>query len=983
MEGLTVKRLTAVLLISGFVLPLWPARVIADDSDIFGANIQPNVVILLDDSGSMADSVPSNAYVALTTYPVLQICGKKKNTDCISTVVYQSISSSTYTQYAATVSAVGDSSAQSALNTTGYWSGKINGSTVNLFTGNYVNYLFGTCAVGGACNEPKMDIAKRVITTLLDNVKGVRFGVMTFYYGSTLRGAKMVAQVGTDITTMKAAVAALMPTSDTPLGDALYDAGQYYKGARLTDNTQYASPIQLACQPNFVILVTDGMQTSGQRYITPPTNPIGGPVAPTTGTNHVAADLFAMDASTTLSGTQNVITHTVGFGLAAATTATDPAVVEGLRSLQVAAQAGGGQFYTANSATELETSLQDAIRRIVQATFTFATPVLPTTSTTGSTKAYLAAFKSDASRPFWPGYLKAYQRDSTGVIPTDANGVPLSTALVWEAGQLLSTKAASTRTIYTIIGGTRQSFDKSNANLTAALLGVSTAAARDKVIDFTRGIDAYDTNANGNTTEERDWKLGDIYHSTPVLVTPPILGSADSSYKAFKTAQANRTSVLIAGANDGMLHAFRESDGSELWAFIPPDLLDNLQSLTVTTAEHGYFADGSPIAVDIKVSGTWKTIVVFGLRRGGNVYYALDITDTTNPQWMWSFTDTKMGETWSEPAIGKVKIGSTDTYVAFVGGGYDTPQNNTLGKAFFVINLATGAKLWEYYKDGTGDDRQYMNYSIPANAAALDLDNNGYIDRVYIADVGGQIWKFDVSATATASWTGKRLFVADTSQANPPAAGEFYPTQAFYAAPMLALGPDGKLWAFIGSGDRNHPNNTASNRFYGIKDQTTQANGSALTQTDLADVTNVNGTATAGWYVRLASAEKVLSQANVFNSVTYFSTFTPTSTVTCESGGGTAKLYAVQATTGYAAIDFTTGAVLSSTDATATRSKTIGQGIASMPVIVVTPPASPGTPGATVSTSVITATSNQQLPSNPAPSGGLLKQVRSWRERIQ
>jgi type IV pilus assembly protein PilY1 len=51
---------------------------------------------------------------------------------------------------------------------------------------------------------------------------------------------------------------------------------------------------------------------------------------------------------------------------------------------------------------------------------------------------------------------------------------------------------------------------------------------------------------------------------------------------------------------------------------------------------------------------------VFGQRRGGKNYYALDITNTTNPQYLWTFNDTNLGETWSEPAIGKVKM-SDDT----------------------------------------------------------------------------------------------------------------------------------------------------------------------------------------------------------------------------------------------------------------------------------------------------------------------------------
>ena len=93
--------------------------------------------------------------------------------------------------------------------------------------------------------------------------------------------------------------------------------------------------------------------------------------------------------------------------------------------LQKAAQNGGGNFYTANNQAELELALQKAITSILQAVFTFATPVVPTTSTTGSTKAYLAAFKSDQVSPFWQGFLNAYNRDSHGLVKIDAQGHPL------------------------------------------------------------------------------------------------------------------------------------------------------------------------------------------------------------------------------------------------------------------------------------------------------------------------------------------------------------------------------------------------------------------------------------------------------------------------------------------------------------------------------------------------------------------------------
>jgi type IV pilus assembly protein PilY1 len=966
----TMKKLTALVVLAAFAALQAPAAVRADDSDIFGANIQPNVLILLDSSGSMDDEITSQPYNPATTYDIVNKCGNSKNQPCDTAKVYKSGSGSKYTKYADTIPLVNHDPAETALSSVGYWSGKIGGSNYNLFAGNYLNYKLGFCS-SGACTEKKIDIAKKVLKDLVDSVTGVRFGFMKFWGNGVpgTGGGSMVAQIGSSAAVMKASIDAINPSGWTPLGEFVKDGGRYYKGQALTNGNTYTTPIQLECQPNFIILVSDGLQNG------------------TVDVRTEATLRFTQDHSTPFTGLQNVVVHTVGFGLAG-----DVDELAANDVLSTAAGNGGGQFYSANSSAELEDALQDAIRKIIAATFTFATPVVPTTSTTGSTKAYLAAFQSDASRPFWKGFLKAYQRDANGLVPVDGSGVPLASALVWEAGQVLSTAASTSRTIKTVAGltttvtgsstvgtGSVSSFDKSNGALTPSLLGVSTSSERDQIIDFLRGIDVLDEDKDGNTTEEKPWKLGDVFHSTPVLVTPPVMALNDSSYQAFKTSQAGRTTVLIAGANDGMLHVFRETDGAELWAFVPPGLLDGVKNLTSLSGDHLYYVDASPIAADIKISGSWKTIVVFGLRRGGNHYYALDITNTTNPSFLWSFTDTKMGETWSEPAIGKVKVGGVDKFVMFVGGGYDTAQNNASGKAFFAIDLATGAKLWEYYADGTSDDRQHMNFSLAANATAADLTGDGYVDKAYIADIGGQVWKFDVSGTSTSSWGGKRVFAASPGQANPPAAGEYYPAQGMYGSPTLALDSALNLWLYIGSGDRNHPNNTAANRFYGIKDTTTMTNGTALTETDLADVTSTNGTATNGWFFQLGTNEKVLAPANVFNQTVLFSGFTPTSTVTCTSGGGTAKLYSVQMQTGYAAMNFATGEALTSTSATVARSTTIGSGIASMPVVIVTPP--PGSGLATAS--AITATTNQQLPNNPIPAPGLLKQVRSWREQIQ
>jgi type IV pilus assembly protein PilY1 len=261
---------------------------------------------------------------------------------------------------------------------------------------------------------------------------------------------------------------------------------------------------------------------------------------------------------------------------------------------------------------------------------------------------------------------------------------------------------------------------------------------------------------------------------------------------------------------------------------------------------------------------------------------------------------------------------------------------------------------------------------------------DGYIDRLYVGDVGGQVWKFDLSAPATlasgvvSNWQGKRLFAAPLASGttNPPAAGEYYPAQAIYAVIIPAYDDQNNVWIYFGTGDRNHPNNTtAPNRFYGIKDNTPMTNGAALTEANLVDLTSTNATATQGWLVQLGTNEKVLASADVFSKIVYFSSFTPTSTLVCGSGGGTAKLYAVQMVTGYAALDWAHGAsLLTLTDASQTRSTTIGTGIPSKPVIVITDS------GTMVTTSVVAATTSQQLSSNPAPPPAAMRRVLYWRE---
>ena len=82
--------------------------------------------------------------------------------------------------------------------------------------------------------------------------------------------------------------------------------------------------------------------------------------------------------------------------------------------------------------------------------------------------------------------------------------------------------------------------------------------------------------------------------------------------------------------------------------------------------------DGSPKAY----LGTEdnKKILIFGERRGGDRYMALDISDRLAPKFLWEINPSTAGfselaQTWSSPQIGKVKLGSETKVGRLYGGG--------------------------------------------------------------------------------------------------------------------------------------------------------------------------------------------------------------------------------------------------------------------------------------------------------------------------
>ncbi len=196
-------------------------------------------------------------------------------------------------------------------------------------------------------------------------------------------------------------------------------------------------------------------------------------------------------------------------------------------------------------------------------------------------------------------------------------------------------------------------------------LDTDTEAAADRLVNWTRGLqtgmtefrsrlldyagDGSTVTPNGNPEVMR---LGDIVHSTPISVSAPreaidiVFG--DDSYRLFRNQYVNRRQVVYVGANDGMIHAFnagffdvasktfalkgKPTDtahplGTELWAYVPKNLLPHLQWTARKDYSHVYYVDNAARVFDVKIfaddgptglhPGGWGTILVATMAFGG------------------------------------------------------------------------------------------------------------------------------------------------------------------------------------------------------------------------------------------------------------------------------------------------------------------------------------------------------------------------------
>jgi type IV pilus assembly protein PilY1 len=524
-----------------------------------------------------------------------------------------------------------------------------------------------------------------------------------------------------------------------------------------------------------------------------------------------------------------------------------------------------------------------------------------------------------------------------GVIDGQDKMVKLSTADDQAATDILPYLALGGGNTCNVISGR---FSSAGDFASAALVSGSQVECAKSILRYILGADLFNERglktgyppATQDEAVDRDYILGDVFHSSPVVVQPPLprkgvvckLGlenqciialwdtdteGGPTGYDAYSlnARYVNRRKVVLVGANDGMLHAFNGgeyvvdsthplggyyetgqkggeakwgasatfSPALELWAFIPPDLLSKLPLFL--GSEHQLFVDGTPMVRDVWVDGSdnealaagqvddvkeggeFHTMAVVGERRGGTRFFALDITDATEPgsvpRFRWIYPQPNaaesltFGETYDDflpqpPPIGPVRIAADgspgngahaatprygtdgsdlpfhERWVAFLSGGFDLQYAR--GRGVHMVDVWTGKEIFDFsYPDAAspataGDPRFNLRFPIPAvvgmirwgpteNAPDRYESRDNYFDTATFGDAGGQVWtlRFHVPGTLGSDGRVTNWFGARALQMGGQTDCKLCGAQPFFYMTANSATPGQRhLRTYLGTGDR-------------------------------------------------------------------------------------------------------------------------------------------------------------------------------------
>ncbi|MCH2089510.1 MAG: pilin biogenesis protein [Pseudoalteromonas sp.] len=850
------------------------------------------------------------------------------------------------------------------------------------------------------CPESRIAAARDIIIETIENNSDMDFGFNRF---APSHGGYVKASLGTEHNTLKNLIRGIKAGGSTPVTESLWEVYMYLTGQKVDFGSlvavderdtkaeigkKYLSPFDTKltgdkrCDNTVnVLLITDGepqndnerdadIEKLNQFYFSEP--------APLYGYEHNLNYLAAL--AKVIHGTDEVIVdlnkktpkihdqgiiYTIGFGNGLSEPAKD--------LLEKTAELGGGKYFFASDGKALSEKLKEtfAVLRNESGTFTAPSTASNNADQTRSRDGLYYTMFYPSTNARWRGNLKKLK--VSGDIIVDANGqsaiqsdglIAKEAKTFWSNSDLpdgnavelggvnsylanISSLPNTGRKVLTnLSGGRLLNFTRYRVVFhynTIAKAAVDFESSPDEVedlINWSRGLDVNDEDNDGETDDSRQDIFGDPLHSKPVTID-----------------YGNDDVRILIGTNAGYLHMFQDKNDvlAESWAFIPRSLYKIIKPLRDNTQDTKVYGVDGAISVffddkngDGVVNSSDRVWAFFGLRRGGNEYYALDITNPNQPKLLWKeplkggVGDFKeLAQSWSKPEVAYINLnGFKDRPVLIFGAGYDTNKDNVLrsddnkGRGIYIVDAETGEKVWGL----TPDENDFTGeHSIASDISLLDSDYDGYIDRLYATDTGGNIWRIDMPSDnpkdSEQPWTHFKLASLGSQLASNDRRFFYKPTVArtvFSKVSKTIVNGKSETTRIdfpydailVGSGNRAKPTSTLANdQLFMIRDSNTvtksfkgndvpdvifQSNlmnvdsdpfGSALKDIDAFVDLEVELGKFKGWYYNLSSAgEKSLAASTVIGGVAYYTSFSPASDDStenqCSLSAGTGSLYA-------------------------------------------------------------------------------------------
>lgn len=341
--------------------------------------------------------------------------------------------------------------------------------------------------------------------------------------------------------------------------------------------------------------------------------------------------------------------------------------------------------------------------------------------------------------------------------------------------------------------------------------------------------------------------LGGVVHSKPKQVS---YGADFTTDGEISNDESDRDDYIMFGSMDGALHLVSAEKGEEAFAFIPKTIIK--QQLKALKADSEGAVGRTVFGVDAPwtsssvleydFSGTPKKVKATsvkaygGLRMGGKGIYGLDLTTATTPKFLFSKTSndagfSRLGQVWSEPTVAKIRMKKGTKYeskdVIIVAGGYDTCYENPSfklqtsgdnkscdkktqaeGNAVYILDASDGSIISSISGSDSDSGTNHtqvtsMKHSVVGGVTALDRDDDGNIDHLYYADLGGSVYRADLNSGATNASLVKRVVRVLDASSGQKLPYRFYerPIVSFYTSPYQEIFAS----VTIASGDRSTP----------------------------------------------------------------------------------------------------------------------------------------------------------------------------------